>query len=805
MKLKSVTAEKLTITNFVSAPVGSGKTYSLIDYVCSSPADQKFVIGTPNTTLSMETAAKFTAKNVTVIQIDSRDGANCKDELIKALEADVAKVIIANRDVILKLDRKHFGTREIVFDEIMNPYERIDLSGIVISKASVKTYYRTKPSPENPEFLDCFITAEGIDLLAKYRGEQVFTLNAKDTEDEDRSPLIRILEKMANNHYRVVIEASANANFIDGDGKKLSFFTLAKPTILDGYHSCTIMGANFEDSLLFLMWQHLLDFQPHPVIKGDYQDFRHKAKKVKLFYFSNMNCTKYLMEEKLEIGVQGFLDRAAEAVLERFGAVDHIFCVNNATDEAGRKLPPYTWKLEERVDGEPGKGKRVSPDPNGINSLQDRHMAIHMAALNFSPMDFRFFEKFLGIDPAEAVQAMTMERIAQFVGRTSIRDRFNEDDDVTIIVFDLRSAEYLQKLIGCKDIEMIDLGIPELFEENRMGEEEAKRAHVAAQTRYRDNKATEKRLADHAATPQQDGFGMRILTTQYATDAARDTRYGVDDIDGFVSYLRKKAGQDVESKDDLAQIRVGLFDDLNNHRTADNIISSNMIFLDVDRSTRPPNEISTYLSSLAIEHVIVHSFSSKLGKWRFHLFIPLDSSVNVENYAHIAKLVMADLDARFPETIKWDKNYKSINLPISVPCKSKFGADVFIYAPVWKDVLTREHRFLNVVEYLNRRIPKREYVRTKAADKVVNPQDAAAIQTIINEYALKCVDGERDKLFGKCVASLFFSGYEGFVIEAVMGTPENLKTFGKAGDTKAAERMIDWCRRQGVNTMDMAA
>ena len=196
--------------------------------------------------------------------------------------------------------------------------------------------------------------------------------------------------------------------------------------------------------------------------------------------------------------------------------------------------------------------------------------------------------------------------------------------------------------------------------------------------------------------------------------------------------------------------------------------------------------------------IIVNSFRNKLGAWRFHLFIPLDSSVNVDNYRHLANLVMADLNARFPETIKWDAGFASINLPISVPCKSKFDADVFIYKPVWKDVLTGEHRFLNVVEYLNRRIPKRQYTKdANAADKIVNPQDASAIQAIIHEYALKCVDGERDKQFRKCVGSLFNRGYDGLAIEAVMGLPENLKTFGKAADKKAAERLVDWFRRQG--------
>ncbi|TWA28948.1 hypothetical protein FB004_101540 [Sinorhizobium medicae] len=800
-------SNKNQTVHFVSAPMGSAKTTHTISFIAASPDTDKFVIGTPNTTLSLETNARLAAKGVSILQIDSSDGTNCKSALIAALTKGEHKVIIANRDVILKLDRHHFLNHHVFFDEIMNPYERIDLEGVVISKNDIKSYFTTKPSKETPEYLECFPTAEGLEFLSKWRSEGVYKFNADN--DTEKNPLPRLIDTMANSNYRVLIEAASHTNFIDGDGKRLSFFINAKASLFDSFPvSCTILGANFPDSLLYLLLQNEINFVPHPVIKGDYQDFKHKSKLVKLYYFSKMDCTKHFMEN-LKIGVQGFLDRAALVVQQRFGSVPHIFCVNKPEMERVngklRRKPPLKWALEESDEDEPNKGKRVSPDPNGINGLQDRNMAIHLAALNYGTMDFRFFEKFLSISSEEVVRAMTFERIAQFSGRTSIRDR-DSAEKVSIITFDRRAAEYLHGLIGCEAPEMIDLGIDELHEEKRMSEEEQKRSHVAAQQRYRENEALKTRLAEHGLTEQQQGFGCRIWANFAANDASQDIAYGALNLDDFVDLLRDAAEQEVKKKANLKQLRVGLFGDLDNHLTADNLISSNMLMMDFDGSTRRPEELADYLHSRNLTVILVQSFSSKYADPRFHMFIPLDASVNADNYRHIAKLVMADIKARFGDAFEIDTGFASVNKRMSMPCKSKFDADMFIFRRAWKDVLTNEYQFLNVVEYLNRQQPKK--IKAAAEENVLvqaesDPNDHVAMQAIVDEYAAQCGDGKRDALFKKAGYVLFAKGFDPYAIMAVLG--QNLHRFGKEGDKKAAERLIDWCIRNRDKVIDQAA
>lgn len=788
--------------HFVSAPMGSGKTTNTINFIKSTPVADRFVIGTPNTTLSIETAARLAAEGISVCQIDSSDGTNCKNALIAALEKGNAKVIISNRDVILNLDRRYFGSCHVIFDEIMNPYERIDLDGIVISKRDVKSYFTVKPSVESPDYLDCFVTAEGIDFLSKWRSERLYHL--KSDNDNQRHPLPLLIETMSNLHYGVRVEAGAFSRFIDGDGKRLSFFILAKPSIFDGFHSCTILGANFADSLLYLLLQNDIDFVPHPVIKGSYESFSHKADLVKLFYFSNMNCTKHFMDS-LKDGVQGFLDRAAIAVEARFGAVPHIFCVNNPekikVDGKWQNPAPYKWALEESYDGEPNRGKRVSPDPNGINELRDRNIAIHLAALNYGTMDFRFFDLFFSISSEEVVRSMTFERISQFMGRTSFRVEKSREQ-VTFITFDRRSAEYMQGLIGCGQPEMIDLGIDELHEQKRMSKDEQKSAHNAKIQRYRDKKNLEKRLEAQAKTEQHSLFGCRFWATRYVTEAERTTFLEMN-FDDFVDNLKWLSEKEAKKKSDLEQLRVGNFADLGNHLTAGNIVSSNMLLMDIDGSSRRPEELSEYLN---FTHVIVQSFRSTYEDPRFHLFIPLDASVNEDNYRHIASLVMADINARFSDAFEIDTNFKSINTSISVPCKSKSDSDIFICRRIWKDALTREYKFLNVIDYLNRRLPKRERntkLHTEECQAVIDPNDHIAAIAIANEYVAQCEDGKRDELFKKVGVVLFGRGFAPDVIIAVLN--ESRARFGKKDDKNAAERLVDWLIRNRDKVFDTAA
>ncbi|KQY31839.1 hypothetical protein [Rhizobium sp. Root483D2] len=289
-------SQKLPTVQFVDALVGARKTSRTIDFIASSPASDKFLIATPNTTLSKETAAKLEKAGVSVLQIDSENGTNCQQALIAATGTGEHKVIIANLDVILKLNRMYMADYHLFIDEIPNIYESFYVEGMVLSKKDVRNYFTVSPTKENAAFLDLCISNEGVEFLSKWRAERLVSFAPqKDKRGNDKPSLPKILETLMCEHYRMVIDTEAHNKFIDSDGIRLTFCTLMQPSVFLGFKSVTILGANFRDSFLYMVHEQNIRFVPHGIIKGFYDDHSHKAKQTKIFYFSHRNCSKTLL------------------------------------------------------------------------------------------------------------------------------------------------------------------------------------------------------------------------------------------------------------------------------------------------------------------------------------------------------------------------------------------------------------------------------------------------------------------------------------------------------------------------------
>jgi hypothetical protein len=776
--LKTTSENLLNTVMFVDALVGAGKTYRTIESIAESANDETFLIATPNTELSRETADKLVEMGISVKQIDSEDGTNCAHALKTALVEDAYKVMIANVGVVLKIEREYTGKRHLIIDEIPAIYNRIALEGMVVSKNQIKTFFTTSPSKENPDFLDVAITSEGVEFLGKWHGEKVFVLRSDD-DDQTKPKLVKVLECAWDEHYRVVISAESYAKFMDGDGKRLNFFILLMPSILEGFRSVTILGANFTNSLLYLVHGSNINFAPHPTIKGRYSDHSHKAKQTKLYYFSKRDCSKTLFNE---IGFQFFFDAAAKAIADRFPNTPHIFTMNNPKKEIvkGKWVTPepYKWELEGTT------GKRVSPDPRGQNGLKDYDMAIHMAALNYSKTDFQFFNDFLSISSDEAVRSMSFDMVYQFIGRTSVRT-LESNAEIILVVFDRRTAKWLQSLIGCEEPEFIELGIEELHEAKQT-KEELRALETGRQARRRANKAEEERLALDEATPQYEGFGSRVWSTGADKEPSYEKFYAFDDL---VDLFERAAETPKKFKAEVAQFREGSYGNLNDPAIAGNLASSKLLVLDADDCHRSPEEVSTYLSSRGLTHLIYQSFSHKGYPYRFHIVIPMSRSVSEKNYRHIFKIVKADLEARFggSDELGIDKNGGSINKWIAMPCKSKFDADIFIVNHAWKNILTKEYSFLDVREYLTRRLSKGE------ADVEVQAPSEAHSETldadaIVNAVAETAVAGQRDDAFKQAGFALLNKNVPEH--EAIRVLDAHKHRFGKAGDRGAANRLV---------------
>ncbi|MCA1867623.1 hypothetical protein HW571_18230 [Agrobacterium genomosp. 3] len=751
------------LVNFVDGLVGSGKTHSMIEFIVASGEAEHFLIGTPNTNLSREIEKKLAQKGIDCVQIDSENSRRCAPAVRDLLIQKTHKVIIANRDVILKMDRKFTGKHHLILDEVPDVYDSVTLEGIVISKNAIKRLFTTTTTKENPDYYDVQITDEGADFLAKYRNEKVLIVN----EVEKKSSLSNVLETAWGNNFRTIISANSWMNFMEGDGKRLTFFVLLKASVFTGFKSLTIMGANFTDRLFYLVLSSEIDFVPHPVIKGRYYDHSHKADQTTIYYFSKRNCTKGLLGL---IGYQGFFDRAAEEVDRLCPNFPHIYTLNNPEKVKGVVQAPYNWLS--------ANGKYISPDPLGWDGLKDRNVAVHLAALNYATMDFSFFANFLLVSAEEATRSMTFERIYQFVGRTSFRD-IESDEPVTFFVFDQRQAFWLQKLICCPMPTFIDLGYEELREEKA-----APISGSARVARWRADEAKKERLEQDMETIQYEGYGSRI----WSTSLDKEPSIASYDLDEVAELFQCAGSIEKKFKRDCSQFREGSFRDPSNPLIADNLISSKIMVLDFDDAVTSPSETSSYLSSRGMTHLIYQSFSHKGYPYNFHALIFMDRAVNAKNYRHIFKILKGDILARFqeenPKAI--DKTGASINNWIFMPVKSKWGADVFIPKLVWKDVMARQFALLDVREYLERQFIEKE--PTEISDFPIAINETPDADAIVDEFIADATPGNRDYAF-KC-AGMALNKTKLSDQDKIRALTAKAHHFGKGGDRGAANRLM---------------
>ncbi len=194
------------------------------------------------------------------------------------------------------------------------------------------------------------------------------------------------------------------------------------------------MGANFSQSKLYLYWNGMVDFVPHPEIKGiQYDDFAHKASQIIARPCSETPLSGRYLHEK--IGYKNFCDSVAESFSAEYGSVPHLVALN--ADQS------FDWKLEN--------GKQLSANPMGLNGFMDRYHAIHLATLYPSQEDCEMWEAVANVSKEQLIIAQAYEMMYQFLTRSAVRDGDLEcKKSLVFIVLDRQAADYLCDVFGAE-------------------------------------------------------------------------------------------------------------------------------------------------------------------------------------------------------------------------------------------------------------------------------------------------------------------------------------------------------------------
>jgi hypothetical protein len=712
--------QKLTF-NYVDSHTGSGKTFAL-RYVIN-PAS-KAIIGTPRTGVSNEIAKELRERGISVKVISGKVHANCTKAFRAAVKEGKYAVIIANHAIVMRMHRTRSIEGETCittdYDLYIDEAPKVDETITLVEdfdhlRDSFASILDAKIGID-AEFVELRYTPAVAEILAKHQSQ------SEDAVTSYSANFIRLCFARKDPDYNVVIKADELRRYKDRDDTegedkgRLHFHLIKQPSILSGYKSVTIMSAKFFTTEVYGSWHKKVDFVPHATMMDrlQYSDFSHKRVDdrglVHIYYFSQQDLTWYLMQQ---IGYQNFLDKAADAFETRFGNVEHIFCRKKNKAKLGEE--PFIWRLDQEHDPE-AKGVRLDPNASGLNGFQHINFALHLVPMNPPTRTFKFKKKYFDMESDELKSAIAYNAQYQFMSRTGIRN-FTSRDELHFFVLDKASADELHRTFGdacAGQPEFIDMDIATLRTE--------KKKPMTANERKKKQREKEKmEKNDHENTIQYDDFLFRQWEEKGHEKPVLQSRRWSE----VVAHLTHAAKTlNVKKKYKSLEFREGFFEDLGDHTCRGNLASAKLMLMDIDKATREPAELSSFLKQNGISHLITHSFNSTPLEPRFHLIIPMSEAVNKENYERIFWLLKADIEAAFGDAFEVEEKYKSFNFTMSVPCVSNFKAEMIIDGTVWKDMMTYTHSFLDVRYFLNERNQITRFKRTAPAGRTNTKTDA---------------------------------------------------------------------------------
>lgn len=463
---------------YVDASIGSGKSFALVQYLKSSP--RPATIGTQTNDLSIQFEADLTGewlaakaiyrdKKMTTRELDDDSPASSLQRYKDGCKANFP-FLITNYDVAATA-KENTHNRDLFNDEIVPVYERHQIDSVEFSQKLVADYLEPVNNG-NSEFVRIKRTTK----LRKFVQN-----NFQDKLIGNPHQTIKDALKRADDaDYDVYVNREHLADFKEENRGWISLHAIMKPSRFAQYRTVTMLGANFKDSLMYHLWKDLVDFKPHPDIVADYHDIRDKAHLVDLYAFIHNDISSTLLKK---IGRQNYYNECEQAVAAIIGDAEHIYCMNNESQGENHK-----WNLPN--------GARLSPDPRGINAFADRHVAVHMAALNDHPDTFGFLYRMFGIEDVDVKRANTYERVYQFAGRISIRVKY-ANDRIIIIVSDLGMALFLQEKFGSAEPKVLKLDLTKYMQQskpngrpktNQKTSDEKRAYNAARQAAYRAKK-----------------------------------------------------------------------------------------------------------------------------------------------------------------------------------------------------------------------------------------------------------------------------------------------------------------------------
>lgn len=602
--------------HFVSACAGSGKTEAALKSIKHGieRTGSRFVLAQPTKVLVHSTLERAKQQDPTInwraITGDEHPG-EVRSEFTKAIAGDEETALIITHATLLSCSEMVGKSNWILIIDEVPAVDAAFSANLSMTWDTWTSLLDVSPNPKCDSALNVGVKAGCAETAESY------------AFNEHQDDVIKVTqplwEKLVNRHWQTVLTRSSwqTAGF-EGIAQ-LHAHSWLKPTILDRWSRVTIMGANFEQSLLYAVWSNLgVEFQadPYIAVKAPAHD-RATGSRCRVMYFTERNWSKTLRDR---IGFGRVIDALRKHVDD-----EHIWVANKDIEDT-------QWKID--------KGIRLPAIAHGLNDYRHHNYAVFLAALNDTPAHFSWMSKQWGIEPIELSRAKALEAAYQMIMRTNLREP-NGTEEVKVIVPDRRTADYLCSLLPGSKQNFLDLGIEELGESKR-----TVARTVPAKTNA--ERQREKRIRDaerKAAYTKLQSLKAVIFGEAAAGDpitlSFEESVYSTDIVDhSFADWdelrdLMKDAWTNTLTDKTDNMLMNGGYVDPNavpdTVKGSGNVVHSQLLQLDFDDSDLDPAHVHRLLSD--VKHLIYNSYNNgRDGKFRYRVVIPISGRIPPELY-----------------------------------------------------------------------------------------------------------------------------------------------------------------------------
>lgn len=595
--------------HYISAPCGAGKTTHLLDFYKNriQPTSSRLVIAQTTTALIDATAKRFLDFGFNPHVVYRTTGSGSASSQFRAALANPSiDLIFVTHKTLLDNPQFEKANKE-------NTYLYVD------EIPSVETSYSINLDT-NRHFIVDHLQATTSDIdgyvqLTRNAKSAIYEDVKRNKNDDIWSLLKPLFDAADSENHRAYCSTEMWNKFANrrDDSSQFVSHVLLKPSIFNNWPNVSVMGANFENSMLFKAWtRDCVDFIPSPFANLPSSHSEEVGLRATINYCLTENWSKTLMEKHDPLPV------FAQAIEKHFAGTPYIFSVNN--DTTSKVLSLFA------------NGTQLPPMAQGLNEYRHYNAACYLPALNDTPAHIRFLSNALEVSAEDILHAKSAEAAYQFIMRTSLR--MPEDaDKVEIVVADLRTAKFLQQVLPGSVLKDIATGI--VFETKPS--KPAPLTPAERQTKSREAKKREQAIvAAHKAT---DAIRFGFSATGAKNKETLVTKATWQEL---ASMLESLSLNQISTKEDNGYITPsGTRDDTSRFDTI------NLMMIDVDGTTVAPKAISKALPYANVVYS-THSNDTRTGVHRYRIVMPMAAAVPLEEAKTISKEVIKQVQVAFP-------------------------------------------------------------------------------------------------------------------------------------------------------------